>query len=497
MSEKLRMSQLKSIKSLAARNSSVNISSLLSKRRLGEFKIQSDFLSFDYSKQRITSEVLQELLIIPKEMGLKKKIRLLMEGGNLNYTEDRSVTHTLYRKLDKHGKYKEIKKINLQILKLKEFINNKNSKNNYENIIAISIGGSRLGPELISEAFKKINSKLKVYFCSSFDLYELEDILALCDAKKTLIIITSKSFETKEVLKNAFRAKEWLKSGNNDNYKNNLLGVSANLKGMTNFGIKESNQFQILDSIGGRYSIWSSVSLPAILNIGWEQFEQFKEGAALADEHFLNNSWNTNIPVLMALFSLWNLNGLEINNLGIFTYHFKIRSLTKYLAQMAMESNGKTVDVENLNTPFITCPLVWGGYGPESQHSVFQWLLQGVGNSACDFIGVKENNSNLTEPYNMLLAQITALTIGQENTEHSYKTVEGNNPVSLFSLNTLEPKNLGFLIACYEHKVFVESQIYGINAFDQWGVQLGKSISIRSETGASPFKDLFDDEFLF
>ena len=229
--------------------------------------------------------------------------------------------------------------------------------------------------------------------------------------------------------------------------------------------------------------------------MGWKGFEEFLEGAYESDKHFVNNPWDQNTPVLMALLSTWNLNGLSINNLGIFSYEFKIRSLTKYLAQMGMESNGKTPNSDNNKKEFHTCPLIWGGYGPDAQHSVFQWLLQGTEYSACDFIGVKEEKG-ISNSYQMLLAQITALSIGDDNKELNYKSVEGNSPISLLQLNDLNPKSLGYLLATYEHKVFVESRIYDINPFDQWGVQLGKQLTIRSNEEKDFMSKYFPKEFL-
>ena len=244
---------------------------------------------------------------------------------------------------------------------------------------------------------------------------------------RTLVVISSKSFNTPEVIENANKAKDWLESVVGDHCWDQIIGISSNKEAMTEFGIEDANQFEILDSVGGRYSIWSSISLPAIVDMGWKGFEEFLEGAYEADKHFRNNPWDQNIPVLMALLSVWNLNGLRVNNLGIFSYDFKIRSLTKYLAQMGMESNGKTHNSDNNKTDFYTCPLIWGGYGPDAQHSVFQWLLQGTECSACDFIGVKEEKG-ISDSYQMLLAQITALSIGESNEELNYKSVEGNNP---------------------------------------------------------------------
>ena len=230
--------------------------------------------------------------------------------------------------------------------------------------------------------------------------------------------------------------------------------------------------------------------------MGWNNFNEFKLGAHSADRHFLNTPWRDNIPVLMALFNLWNTNALGINNLGIFTYDYKIRSLTKYLSQMLMESNGKSYNSKEELTSFYTCPLVWGGYGPDSQHSNFQWLLQGSDYTACDFIGIKEKTGLSTSSYNMLLAQVTALSLGEANNEEKYKSVEGNNPISLFRLKNLNPKRLGYLLACYENKVFVESKIYDINSFDQWGVQLGKKLTLQANEKQEYMSKFFNKKFL-
>jgi glucose-6-phosphate isomerase len=313
---------------------------------------------------------------------------------------------------------------------------------------------------------------------------------------RTIIIISSKSFNTPEVMENANKAKDWSEKSVGEQSKDLIFGISSNKQGMTEFGIKETNQFEILDSVGGRYSIWSSISLPAIIDMGWKKFEDFKEGAFEADQHFINSPWNKNIPVMMALMSCWNMNGLGINNLGIFTYDYKIRSLVKYLSQMGMESNGKSFNNENNKSIFKTCPLMWGGYGPESQHSLFQWLLQGTEYSACDFISLKDEKDTYSNSYNMSLAQAAAISCGEENAKYKYKSVEGNNPVSLLRLKNLDPKSLGFLIATYEHKVFVESQIYGINPFDQWGIQLGKKLSIKSQEEKNFMGSFFDNKFI-
>ena len=488
---------LESIKILTNKYSGLKIKDLLDEERLSNFHVKTDYLSYDYSKQRITKEVLDELLKIPEKINLKQSILDISKGEFLNRTEDRNVSHMLYRDLNNSKNSHELKEISNQREKLSNFIKTiQEAPESYiDTIISISIGGSRLGPELLSEVYGNPYSKIKVCYCSSYDFIELENVMSTRNPARTLVVISSKSFNTPEVMENANKAKDWLKSVVGDHCWDQIIGISSNKEAMTEFGIQDANQFEILDSVGGRYSIWSSISLPAIVDMGWKGFEEFLEGAYEADKHFKNNPWDQNIPVLMALFSIWNLNGLKVNNLGIFSYDFKIRSLTRYLAQMGMESNGKTHTSDNNKTNFYTCPLIWGGYGPEAQHSVFQWLLQGTDYSACDFIGVKEEKG-ISGSYQMLLAQITALSIGNNNLELNYKSVEGNNPTSLLQLNDLNPKSLGYLLATYEHKVFVESRIYDINPFDQWGVQLGKQLTIRSNEEKDFMRKYFYKEFL-
>ena len=488
---------LKSIKTLANSCSDLHIKDLLDGKRLEEFQVKTDYLSYDYSKQRITKEDLDELLTIPEKINLKESILEITKGKFLNTTEDRNVSHMLHRDLSNSQNTRELKEISNQREKLSNVIKTiQEAPESYiDTIISISIGGSRLGPELLSEVYGNPYSKIKIYYCSSYDFIELENVMSTRNPARTLVVISSKSFNTPEVIENANKAKDWLESVVGDHCWDQIIGISSNKEAMTEFGIEDANQFEILDSVGGRYSIWSSMCLPAIVDMGWKGFEEFIEGAYEADIYFRETSWDKNIPVLMALLSVWNLNGLSINNLGIFSYDYRIKSLTKYLAQMGMESNGKTYNSNNNKTGFSTCPLIWGDYGPDAQHSVFQWLLQGTDYSACDFIGIKEEKS-ISDSYQMLLAQITALSIGESNEKLNYKSVEGNNPISLLQLNDLSPKSLGYLLATYEHKTFVESRIYNINPFDQWGVQLGKKLTIRSNEEKDFMSKYFYKEFL-
>jgi len=498
MKKDFRKNYFESVVSLGQRDKELHIKNILDRERLANFQVKTELLDYDYSKQRITKKALIELLKIPEEINLSGSIKKIFSGGDLNLTEDRKVSHILHRGSHEGVKTRDLDKISESTNQLMGFIKKMqlNREHPIKKVISIGIGGSRLGTQLLSEAFSDIDSLIKVHYCSSYDLIELDNIISVCKPLNTLIIISSKSFSTPEVLDNAKKAISWLKSSGSKDPLNNLIGISSNKQRMIDYGIKESHQFNILDSIGGRFSIWSSFSLPAIIDIGEKNFAEFKEGASLADQHFLQTKWKKNIPVLMALLNLWNMNALGITNLGIFTYDYRARSVPKYLSQMMMESNGKSFTPENEKTPFKTCPLVWGGYGPDSQHSVFQWLLQGSYYSACDFIGIKTNGSDKSNSYQMLLAQVAALSVGEKDKEDNFKSIEGNNPISLLKLKEFSPKSLGFLLACYEHKVFVESCIYGINAFDQWGVQLGKKLTLKSKIEKNFMKDLFDNEFL-
>ena len=198
----------------------------------------------------------------------------------------------------------------------------------------------------------------------------------------------------------------------------------------------------------------------------------------------------------MALLSIWNTSALNINNHGIFTYNFRLRSLTKYIAQMSMESNGKSINFESQLSPFLTSPLIWGGYGIESQHSTFQWLMQGKTETSCDFIGVNSGEKETIDSYEMLLSQVLAVSHGKEDAENPFKSVKGNNPCSILKLNSLDLKSLGFLLAIYEHKVFIEASILGIDPFDQWGVQLGKKLALEAESNKEFLKDYFSSILL-
>ncbi len=449
--------------------------------------IKSDLLNFDYSRQRINDQALDYLLQIPDFIGLDKSLEQLFNGEVHNPSEDRKVSHTIYRNKFSCENFELIFK---ERERIRFFLDNNTANLNFKNLICLSIGGSRLGPELLKE-FQSLRGPVNIYFCSSYDLLELRDVLKRCRQSETIIFASSKSFETSEILKNLDHVKSWYKKDSDVDFHNHLFGISANTQAMTAYGIKKSNQFKVLDSLGGRFSIWSSISLPAFVNSNFGSYLDLLEGARLADEHTSKSSWETNIPLIMALLSIWNTSSLNINNHGIFTYNFRLRSLTKYISQLSMESNGKSINFQLNESPFLTSPLVWGGYGIESQHSTFQWLMQGKTETSCDFIGVNNGENESADSYEMLLSQVLAMTNGKENKEVPFKSIKGNNPCSILQLNSLSLKSLGFLLAIYEHKVFIEASIVGIDPFDQWGVQLGKELAIEARLDKKFLKDNF------
>ncbi len=447
-----------------------HISEIQRYKDLQKSVINNDLLDFDYSKQRINDEAIEYLLEIPNLINLKESLNRLFKGEVNNPSEDKAVSHTLYRNKTSN---KEFELIFTERERIKSFLEKNASSLKFKNLICLSIGGSRLGPELLNE-FQALDGPVNIYFCSSYDLLELRDVLRNCNQNETVIFASSKSFQTSEILKNLDYVKSWYEEKPDIDFYEHLYAISANVSSMSAYGINKSNQFQVLDSLGGRFSIWSSISLPAFINSNFDSYLELLEGARLADEHTKEASWQSNIPVLMALLSVWNTSSLNINNHGIFTYNFRLRSLTKYISQLSMESNGKSMNFESKESYFLTSPLIWGGYGIESQHSTFQWLMQGKTDTSCDFIGLNNGETETVDSYEMLLSQVLAMTQGKEDKGNPYKSVKGNNPCSILQLKSINLRSLGFLLALYEHKVFIEASILGIDPFDQWGVQLGK-----------------------
>ena len=479
------------LSSLASELSGMKISDLSHSEGDIPRNIKTDLINFDYSKQRVNEEVLDFLLDIPDQLEVRGSLDNLFEGNYKNPSESRNVSHTIYRS---KSAIENFEVIFSERKKIKKFLNQIKEDQSIKNIISIAIGGSRLGAELLQE-FHSNTDSCKVYFCSSYDLIELSDALKSCFQEDTIVFAVSKSFETTEILKNLDYIKSWFSKIPNIDFRDHLYGVSSNMSAMTDYGIKKSNQFELLDSLGGRLSLWSSVSLPSFANSDFENYLSLLEGAYLADHHTQSSSWGNNIPVMMALLSVFN-SSLQINNHAIFTYNFRLRSLAKYIAQLSMESNGKSVNFKNEESPFHTSPLIWGGYGIEAQHSTFQWLMQGKTETSCDFIGLNDGINNSNDSWEMLLSQVIAMSYGEDDSKNPFKSIKGNNPCSVIQFNSFTFKSLGFLLALYEHKVFVESLILGLDPYDQWGVQLGKRLALTSSHNKNFLTNFFDDDFI-
>ena len=453
--------------------------------------ISTSYLNFDFTKQRIEKHAFDWLLTIPDQLNLRDHFSRLLDGDFDNPSEKRKVSHTLYRSSEEKRGYEQIFS---ERTKISNFFEKVQSKKNIKNLICIGIGGSRLGPELLNQ-FQARKESLNIFFCSSYDLFELKDALERCDQSETIFLASSKSFTTSEILKNLDFVKEWFSSRDGIDCFDQLFGISSDAEAMDAFGIKKENQFIVLESLGGRYSLWSSMSLPAFINSDFKAYQSFLEGGAAADKYVMESEWKDNISMIMALLSVWNTSALGINNHGIFSYNFRLRSFTSYVAQLSMESNGKSINSDSMLSPLSTSPLIWGGYGVDCQHSTFQWMMQGKTNTSCDFIGLN-TNKQLKDSYQMMLSQVLAMTLGENNETEPHKSVRGNNPCSVIELHSLDLNTLGFLIALYEHKVFFEGLILGINSFDQWGVKLGKKLAKSSEENSKFLSNYFSSKLL-
>ena len=480
------------LKRLGKKNTNLEIVDLPLQQKGVECLISTPFLNFDFSSQHITTESFDWLLSIPDQLKLRENFSKLIEGDFVNQTEDRKVSHALYRMSSKN---KGCEQIFSEREKVSKFLKIVNSRDDIKNLICIGIGGSRIGPELLYEFQAKVN-RFNIFFCSSYDLLELKDALDKCKPTETLVLVSSKSFSTSEILKNLEYVRDWFDKHPQVNLEDHMYAVSSNAKAMSAFGVKKKNQFNILESLGGRFSVWSSMSLPAFINSDFESYLRFLEGARLADNYVMESEWKENIAMIMALLSVWNASALSVNNHGIFTYNYRLRSFTAYIAQLTMESNGKSINSDSISSPLSTSPLIWGGYGIDSQHSTFQWMMQGKTTTSCDFLGLNDESAESKDSYQMLLSQVLAMTLGEKNEKEPYKSVRGNNPCSIIQLHSLDLKTLGFLIALYEHKVFFEGLILGIDSFDQWGVQLGKKLALNSQANSEFLSSYFSSKIL-
>jgi len=479
------------------------------KDRFNKFSILENDLLLDFSKNHIDDKLMELFSRLLVDIDLKGKIHDLFNGEKINTSENRSVLHFLlrgtYTSKTKELYENDVKK-GLEKLKLfsKKFQNGEiigYSGKKIKNVINIGIGGSDLGPKMICEGLKYYsNRSVNNYFISNVDPSNLSEVLLNINPEESIFIISSKSFGTIETLKNANICKNWFKdnSKNNQNLKKHFFGVTANTKKAKAFGIEENNIFPIWDWVGGRYSLWSSVGLPIILKIGYENFEMLLNGANEIDNHFREKPFDKNIPVVLACLGILYNNFHNCETHAIFPYDNYLKYLPMYLQQADMESNGKNISKDSSEVNYNTGPILWGDVGTNGQHSFFQLIHQGTKKIPCDFIGFVNSNNEKEELHEILLSNMVGQTmalmkgknvlevkeeLGDESKYTNYeiiknsKVFKGNKPSNTILFNKLTPYNLGRLIAIYEHKIFVQGCIWNINSFDQWGVELGKVLS--------------------
>ena len=447
-------------------------------------------IEVDFSKQRVTGETLGLLVALARERGVPAAIERLFNGERVNVTENRPALHTALRgdehvTVDGQDLLPEVQRNRERIRSIAEAVRGGHWKGHtgqrIRHVLALGIGGSALGPRLALEALRGEADGPQVRFITNIDPAEFDDAVKGCDPASTLVVVASKTFTTQETMVNARAARDWLtRSLGEDAIAKHVIAASANLEETKRFGLPDCNIFPFADWVGGRYSVWSSVGLPVAIGLGMARFEQMLAGAHAADLAFRSSPLQHNVPALLALIGIWNRNALGAASHAVLSYASRLESLPAYLQQLEMESNGKRVDVEGNPVDFATCPVVWGGTETPGQHAFHQWLHQGTDVASCDFIVVARAMGELREHHEILLAhalaQSEALMEGLA-TPQTQKACPGDRVSTTFVLPALDAHNLGALLAIYEHKVFVQGVVWGINSFDQFGVELGKTIA--------------------
>ena len=447
-------------------------------------------LAADFSKQRITAETVALLVALAKDRGVPAAIERLFRGEKVNVTEHRAALHTALRgdehvTIDNHDVLPEIQRNRERIRVFSQAVREGQWKGHtgerVRHVLALGIGGSALGPRLALEALRGESDGPQVRFVTNIDAAELDDALRGLDPASTLVVIASKTFTTQETMVNAQAVRDWLtRSLGPDAIAKHVIAATANNAEAARFGLPEHNIFPFADWVGGRFSLWSAVGLPVAIGVGMPRFEQLLAGAHAADLSFRSSPLEHNVPALLALVGIWNRNALELPSHAVLSYASRLESLPAYLQQLEMESNGKRVDLQGQPVEFPTCPVVWGGTETPGQHAFHQWLHQGTDPASCDFIVVAKPMGAQKAHHEILLAhacaQSEALMEGLA-TPQTQRACPGDRVSTTLVLPALDAFHLGALLAIYEHKVFVQGVVWGINSFDQFGVELGKTIA--------------------
>ena len=476
--------------------------------RAHKFSIQWHDFYVDYSKNRIDEQTLKLLVNLAEECGLKDAIGKYFGGDLINNTEKRAVLHTALRapensviNVDGKNVMPEVAAVKHKIKQFSEEVIAGKRKGftgkAFTDVVNIGIGGSDLGPAMVTEALKFYKNHLNVHFISNVDGDHVLETIKHLNPETTLIVIVSKTFTTLETLSNALTVKEWfLKAGSEKDIAKHFVAVSTNLQEIDKFGIDPDNVFPMWDWVGGRFSLWSAVGLSIALSVGYDNFEKLLKGAHAMDEHFRTAPFEKNIPVVLALLSVWYNNFYGAESQAIIPYTQYLQRFAAYLQQGIMESNGKQTDRDGNAIPYQTGVIIWGEPGTNSQHAFFQLIHQGTKLIPTDFIGFKHSLHGNADHHNKLMAnffaQTEALLKGKTEAEVRkemgdkvnealvpFKVFTGNRPTTSFLIDKLTPESLGSLIAMYEHKIFVEGVIWNIYSYDQWGVELGKQLASK------------------
>ncbi len=479
--------------------------------RAKKFSIQWEDFFIDYSKNRINDETLDLLLDLAREVELEDAISKYFEGDTINATEGRSVLHTALRAtptesifVDGANIVPEVTQVREKIRDFSESVINGNVKGYtgkvFTDVVNIGIGGSDLGPVMVTEALKFYKNHLNVHFVSNVDGDHVHENLKSLDPETTLFVIVSKSFTTQETLSNALTIKSWfLQKASDGDVAKHFVAVSTNLEKIEEFGIDQKNVFPMWDWVGGRFSLWSAVGLSIALSIGYKSFEELLDGAQSMDAHFKETPFSENIPVILGLLTVWYNNFFGAETEVVVPYSQYLHRLSAYLQQGIMESNGKSRDRSGQAVSYETGTIIWGEPGTNSQHAFFQLIHQGTKLIPADFIGFRTPLYDDTEHHNKLMAnffaQTEALMNGKTEDEVReelraqglseeemdvivpFKIFEGNKPTTTMLIEKLTPRSLGSLVALYEHQIFVQGVVWNIFSYDQWGVELGKQLA--------------------
>ena len=494
---------------------SIELKSLFGKdpQRFQKFSVRFNDILLDYSKNRIDEEILSSLFDLANQTNLSEAIEDMFVGKAINGTEGRSVLHTALRNRSNDPVYVEGKdvmpEVNEVLDKMKVF-SEKVSNGEWkgytgkpiESLVNIGIGGSDLGPVMVTEALKPYqHSHIKTHFVSNVDGSHITEVLKQVNPETTLFFIASKTFTTQETMTNAHTARSWFleHAENESEVAKHFIALSTNGKAVSEFGIDLDNMFEFWDWVGGRYSLWSAIGLTIACAVGFDNFRKLLEGAHDMDKHFRTESFDKNLPVLLALIGIWNTNFLGAASETILPYDQYMHRFPAYFQQGNMESNGKYTDREGNKVNYSTGPVIWGEPGTNGQHAFYQLIHQGTQLIPCDFIAPAQTHNPVSDHHAKLMsnffAQTEALMNGKSLEEVKeemkkegkspetiekiapHRVFEGNRPTNSILVKKINPSTLGALIAMYEHKIFVQGVIWNIFSFDQWGVELGKVLA--------------------